>query len=553
MKKRLSIVLPFLWLCFGILTTVGIAQYDSKTGRLPQWSGATATIKYANDTVTGTEQYTLTTLLAIDPAKAQKVAAGSQASVGICISGCGTSGEATIVTGGIVQCQFDGAVTSANWVGISSSVAGKCTDLGPTRPATGRLIGRLLETNAIAGTYDLMLLGVGTMGALQGTLPSDASKYYDGTGVFSTPLSGGAPSFDAVTSGTNITAAMVVGTGASLGATGSGVIDATKIQSVAVTGTPVLGQIPIASSATAAAWADPLVSGFTAHDAAGGTTNPVAVGGFASAAAPADVDADTDIVRLWSLRNGSPVVNLATGGTLYDARSIRALSSGTDSVAVTGTFWQATQPVSGTFWQATQPVSGTFWQATQPVSGTVTAEQATGTNLHAVIDSGSTTAATQATAANLNVRQDTSGATGAAPPARADFIGGLASGATGGFLTGIPVCDSFFSVNIATTTTTLAITGVSGRHVYICGISLVTAAANNVALISGTGATCGTSTAGITGGTTAASGYNFADNGGITQGSGLGAINRTETAGDSVCIVTSAATQLSGAISYAIY
>lgn len=48
--------------------------------------------------------------------------------------------------------------------------------------------------------------------------------------------------------------------------------------------------------------------------------------------------------------------------------------------AVTGTFWQATQPVSGTFWQTTQPVSlavapttpvtGTFWQATQPVSGT---------------------------------------------------------------------------------------------------------------------------------------------------------------------------------------
>jgi hypothetical protein len=39
-----------------------------------------------------------------------------------------------------------------------------------------------------------------------------------------------------------------------------------------------------------------------------------------------------------------------------------------ESVAVTGTFWQTTQPVSGTFWQATQPVSGTFWQATQPVS-----------------------------------------------------------------------------------------------------------------------------------------------------------------------------------------
>lgn len=44
----------------------------------------------------------------------------------------------------------------------------------------------------------------------------------------------------------------------------------------------------------------------------------------------------------------------------------------TGSAAVTGTFWQATQPVSGTFWQATQPVSGTFWQATQPVSLTST-------------------------------------------------------------------------------------------------------------------------------------------------------------------------------------
>ena len=49
-----------------------------------------------------------------------------------------------------------------------------------------------------------------------------------------------------------------------------------------------------------------------------------------------------------------------------------------DVTAVTGTFFQATQPVSiasmpstpvtGTFWQATQPVSGAFFQATQPVS-----------------------------------------------------------------------------------------------------------------------------------------------------------------------------------------
>lgn len=39
---------------------------------------------------------------------------------------------------------------------------------------------------------------------------------------------------------------------------------------------------------------------------------------------------------------------------------------------VTGTFWQATQPVSLASMPST-PVTGTFWQATQPVSGTVTA------------------------------------------------------------------------------------------------------------------------------------------------------------------------------------
>lgn len=64
-------------------------------------------------------------------------------------------------------------------------------------------------------------------------------------------------------------------------------------------------------------------------------------------------------------------------------------------VAVTGTFWQATQPVSGTFWQATQPVSlaaavsvtGTFWQATQPVSIAATVAVA-GNVAHDAIDSG---------------------------------------------------------------------------------------------------------------------------------------------------------------------
>lgn len=175
------------------------------------------------------------------------------------------------------------------------------------------------------------------------------------------------------------------------------------------------------------------------------------------------------------------------------------------------------------------------------------------TGLLSVDDNGGSLTVDQPTAASLNMRPDTSGATGAAPPARADFIGGLTSGATGGFLTGITVCDTFVNVNVVTATTTLLVTGVSGRHVRLCSLSLVTAGANNVALISGTGATCGTGTTGMTGGTTAATGWNFAANGGLTQGGGVGEINRTNAAGDSVCIVTSAAVQLSGRITYTIY
>lgn len=58
------------------------------------------------------------------------------------------------------------------------------------------------------------------------------------------------------------------------------------------------------------------VGGVVAHDAVGTSVNPTLVGGYASAAAPTDVSADGDSTRIWTLRNGSQVVNLASGGTL---------------------------------------------------------------------------------------------------------------------------------------------------------------------------------------------------------------------------------------------
>jgi len=153
----------------------------------------------------------------------------------------------------------------------------------------------------------------------------------------------------------------------------------------------------------------------------------------------------------------------------------------------------------------------------------------------------------------LRVNDVASSATGAAPPTSAQYIGGLGSGATGGFVVPITVCDTNKPITITSATTTLMVTGVSGRQVRICALSMVTAIANNVAIIEGTGATCGTGTAGVMGGTTAANGFNFAANGGLTIGSGIGEIAATATTGDSVCIITSAAGPLAGFIKYAIY
>jgi len=60
------------------------------------------------------------------------------------------------------------------------------------------------------------------------------------------------------------------------------------------------------------------VIGNTAHDAPGAAVNPVPQAGYASAAPPADVSADLDIVRSWYLRNGATVVSEFGGAALAD-------------------------------------------------------------------------------------------------------------------------------------------------------------------------------------------------------------------------------------------
>jgi hypothetical protein len=298
-----------------------------------------------------------------------------------------------------------------------------------------------------------------------------------------------------------------------------------------------------------------------------GAEDPVVSGPDAVAAAPTKNPVQ---IGCLFLTTPATITNNQVGEAQCDSTQHLFVNVTNASIPVTGTFWQTTQPVSGTFWQTTQPVSCTAanclfnlaqWGGT--ALGTPTNfGTAPGAVIAGSVNASLFVGTTAAVASAAGVQEvgivghagaNIDGAAGAAPPANVIYVGGLGSGATGGDLIGLPVGDTYKAINISTATTTLIVTGVSGRQVRISAQHMIAAAADNVAWIEGTGATCGTGTAGMAGGTTAASGYNFAANGGIAEGSGLGTVLQTITTGDSVCLVTSAAVQLSGGIEYTIY
>ena len=66
-------------------------------------------------------------------------------------------------------------------------------------------------------------------------------------------------------------------------------------------------------------------AGSVAHDGAAGSVNPVLAGGYASAAAPADVSADADAVQAWHLRNGAQATVVTAAGALIGGDAANGL------------------------------------------------------------------------------------------------------------------------------------------------------------------------------------------------------------------------------------
>ena len=185
---------------------------------------------------------------------------------------------------------------------------------------------------------------------------------------------------------------------------------------------------------------------------------------------------DPNTIATWGLATvgaGSAPTNMEVGGLVYNSGGVTP-SSG-QSVALQGDangYLQVnvktapTIAVTGTFYQATQPVSGTFWQTTQPVS--LSGDQAV--NL-AQVGGASIALGNTTESASLPVTLASNQATLAVT----QDVSQLFNGVTG---TAATVTKTKISVASATTTTVVALT--SGKKIRVLAMYLVSGAACNI-------------------------------------------------------------------------
>src|SRR5271166_6530311 len=332
----------------------------------------------------------------------------------------------------------------------------KITQAVPGGPLQEQLVGAVQTSSGVADAGKIVLLSstgqidpsVGGSSVAVNLTPVSNPNFQDsgsvtwhvvGSNITATTVSGSV-AFGAITSGSNTTATMTVGTGASIVTSGTGVVEGTEL---ATTGSPVnvsnsappahAGQLLISQPGnTTAVWADPLVQGLYPIGTAISTPiNPVFIGasdGTNLQAILVDGSGNLKVAQQGSVTiSGTVTVSSVTnpvtvtgtvsvssvGGTVTVSGTVAATQSGSWSVSASqsgtwniGTVATITNPVTvtgtvsasqsgswtvaatqsgtwniGTLTSITNPVAvtGTFFQATQPVSGTVAVSSVSGT------------------------------------------------------------------------------------------------------------------------------------------------------------------------------
>jgi hypothetical protein len=130
----------------GILSTTGNMDVQ----------GNAYVVEIANSAITGTVLNQLVSVTGGNPSRAV-VNSAQFGQIGICIGGCGTSGNAIIAVAGDANCVFDGATSSGDFF-ESSATTGECHDAGAAIPSDGReTLGFVTTTNGSGGTYPVYL------------------------------------------------------------------------------------------------------------------------------------------------------------------------------------------------------------------------------------------------------------------------------------------------------------------------------------------------------------------------------------------------------------
>ncbi len=257
--------------------------------------------------------------------------------------------------------------------------------------------------------------------------------------------------------------------------------------------------------------------------------------------------------------NGTSGINFTPASSLQTASQIQAVYACTVYPGA-GTLTLDFAPAITTYsTEGPQGAQGAAWWV-RPTDGTNNMpmmDAAARAGFQKITD-GTNTAAVKA-ASTAAVATDTSVVVALSPnspvPAGSNLIGAVNEDRGGTALVADPCqanAKSYVSIN--QTANTQLVAGTSSKKIYPCSIHLVTATAQNVALVEGTGTTCATGTAGVTGfgGATAATGWNLAANGGIAYGDGSAALGAEGTAADNLCLFQSSTGQVSGGLSYVV-
>lgn len=271
------------------------------------------------------------------------------------------------------------------------------------------------------------------------------------------------------------------------------------------------------------------------HDAAltiGSTIGTMAAG-RASAAAPTDVSADNDAVMPWMLRSGALAIQPTYAGILGVAGN-GASGTGVPRVTIANDSTGILAAVTNVATIGTSVTPGTSAAHLGKAEDGAHASGDTGVMLLAKrTNVAASSSSTDADYVTLNT----------------DTLGSLWAR----FLDPCSGVDKIaVPVSISTATTTQLAAADASNKIYVCSVNLMGAAADNVALVEGDTAACASPTAGMAGGTTAATGWNMGANGGLTLGNGLGTVAKSASTNRYVCLITSAATQLSGTVMYAL-